>query len=543
MFIVPTLVARDDNIAVKVIRMPLPETPIRNLVLILGDHLDLTSAALEHFDPTQDLCWMAEAPEESTVVWSHKARITLFLSAMRHHAQALRDKGYPLEYLALGTHPFRSLGEALDAALTRWRPQSLHSLRPGTWQLRETLTRCTAKADVSWEIFPNRNFFFRAENFAKWATGRQEMRQELWYRYARKQTGVLMKNGQPVGDRWNFDSENRAKPGAQGPGLIPAPRRFIPDRITREVIDIVENEFSDHPGTLNDFDWPVTAEEAREALENFITERLPHFGPLQDAFWPNQPWLYHSRLSAAMNLGLLSATTVVHAAEQAYQSQQLPIASVEGFIRQVLGWREYVRGLYWLRMPHWENENALNAHAPLPDFYWTGQTDMACLRDTIHRTLRYGYAHHIERLMITGLFSLLLGVEPQAIHQWFLAIYVDAVEWVELPNVLGMSQYADGGWMASKPYVASGRYLQRMGGHCPHCIYDPAEATGANACPFTTLYWDFLQRHADRFSKHPRTALQWKHLERMSPDKLQAIRDKADALKSRLRPTQQIKTS
>ena len=510
------------------------ERTVRHLVVILGDHLDPDSLALEGFDPDQDLCWMAEVPEESSIVWSHKARIALFLSAMRHHAAALRQRRFPLEYLTFGTHPYQSMSQALEAALLRWQPRQIISLRPGTWQLRETIRHCAESRQIPWQERRNLNFLFSVPEFGQWAENRRQMRLEFWYRHARQKTGILMDNDQPVGGRWNFDPENRQRPGSQGPGWIPEPLSFTPDAITREVMALVETQFAEHPGNLQHFDWPVTSQQAQAALQDFLDSRLAQFGPLQDAFWPGQVWLYHSRLSAALNLGLIRAITVIQAVEENFRAGKVSIASAEGFIRQILGWREYIHGLYWLHMPQWLQQNILQAHQPLPEFYWTAKTDLSCLQDTIARTLEHGYAHHIERLMITGLFALLLGVEPQAIHRWFLAIYVDAVEWVELPNVIGMSQYADGGWMASKPYVASGNYLQKMGGHCQRCPYEPKLASGAKACPFTVLYWDFLQTHQERFRQHPRTALQWKHLERMSDERLAAIRAQAQVIRKNL---------
>jgi deoxyribodipyrimidine photolyase-related protein len=304
--------------------------------------------------------------------------------------------------------------------------------------------------------------------------------------------------------------------------------------MTREVIGLVESRFAAHPGRLDAFDWPLTPEQAEDALQDFTTHRLPLFGAYQDAMWQDEPWLYHSRLSAAMNLKLLSPRRVVEAAVAAYRRGDAPIEAVEGFVRQVLGWREYIRGVYWLRMPAFLDDNALNADVPLPAFYWTGETDMACLRDALKQTLDLGYAHHIQRLMVTGLFALLLGVRPREIHAWYLAVYVDAVEWVELPNVLGMSQYADGGKMVSKPYAASGKYIQRMSNYCAGCRYDPGEAVGPTACPFTTLYWDFLDRHAKRFRDHPRAGMQWRNLDRLSETRIDAIRAQGRQLRSTL---------
>jgi deoxyribodipyrimidine photolyase-related protein len=312
---------------------------------------------------------------------------------------------------------------------------------------------------------------------------------------------------------------------------VPPPLQVPPDAITREVIALVNTRFAAHPGTLDAFAWPVTRDHALQALERFVEQRLPHFGRWQDAMWAGEPWLFHAHLSAALNLKLLDPREVITAAEQAWQRGHAPLPAVEGFIRQILGWREYVRGVYWQLMPGYLERNALQAGQPLPAWYWTGDTAMACLRDAIGQTLALGYAHHIQRLMVTGLYALLLGVRPQEVHGWYLSVYVDAVEWVELPNTLGMSQYADGGVMASKPYAATGKYIQRMGNHCAGCRFDPARRTGDRACPFTTLYWDFLARHAQTLAANPRMALQVKNVARIAPAELQAIRERADAIR------------
>ncbi len=313
--------------------------------------------------------------------------------------------------------------------------------------------------------------------------------------------------------------------------MVPGRCRFEPDAITREVLQMVARRFGDHPGALESFAWPVTRAQALHALADFVDHRLPAFGPFQDAMWPGEPWLYHSHLSAALNLKLIHPREVVAATEAAYRSGRVPLASAEGFIRQILGWREYVRGIYWTEMPSYRDRNALGADAPLPAWYWTGDTPFACLRQAIRQTLDHGYAHHIQRLMVTGLFALLLGVRPQAVHAWYLAVYVDAVEWVELPNTLGMSQYADGGLMASKPYIATGKYIQRMGGPCATCRHDPDAFLGDTACPFTTLYRDFLLRHRELLADVPRMAAQLARLETMRPQEREAIRSRAEELR------------
>jgi deoxyribodipyrimidine photolyase-related protein len=327
-----------------------------------------------------------------------------------------------------------------------------------------------------------------------------------------------MEGSQPVGGQWNFDEDNRGAFGKEGPGLVPPPAQFAPDKITQSVIGLVDSRFKDHVGDLSHFNWPVTRAQALEALQAFIRDRLPLFGRYQDAMWSGQAWLYHSHLSSSLNLKLISPMEVAQAAEQAYRRGDVPIEAAEGFIRQVIGWREYVRGLYWLKMPSYADLNELGANQALPSLFWTGQTDMACLRDALDHTLRLGYSHHIQRLMVTGLYALLFGVRPQTIHEWYLSVYVDAVEWVELPNTLGMSQFADGGQMASKPYAASGAYIDRMSNHCGGCRYKPKEKLGPSACPFTTLYWDFLIRHKDRLAKNPRMVMQIKNVNRLDAE-------------------------
>ena len=489
---------------------------------------------LDDFDATQDHIWMAEVAEESTHVWSHKARIALFLSAMRHFAAEIEQKSYPTTYLRLGEHAFPSLASALAATIAELNPARVLLTKPGDYRVRESLKAVCAATNTPYAERTDTHFYCSDEDFRDWARGRKEFRLEHFYRMLRKRENILMAADKPEGGDWNYDAENRGSFGAQGPGFVPAPKAFPPDQITTEVLALVEREFAMHPGKLAQFDWPVTPEHADAALADFVAHRLCAFGQYQDAMWQNEPYLYHSKLSAALNLKLISPRQVIDAAVAEYRSGKAPLAAVEGFVRQILGWREYVRGLYWLRMPGYVTENALNADSDLPAFYWTGDTDMACLKEVIGQTLKYGYAHHIQRLMVTGLFALMFGVRPKAVHEWYLAVYVDAVEWVELPNVLGMSQYADGGVMASKPYCASGKYIQRMSNSCQSCKFKPDLAVGANACPFTTLYWDFLAQHKARFAKHPRAAMQWRSLERLKPEQLAAIRAQASALRAHL---------
>ena len=507
-------------------------SPLRRLVLVLGDQLDPQAATFDGFDPQQDQVWMAEVAEESTHVRSGQPRIALFLSAMRHFAAELRAAGRPLHYVRLDAPDNRgSLATQLAHDLATLRPRELVMTAPGDWRVLQALQATARAAGLALEIREDRHFYTTVREFATYARGRKTLRLEHFYREQRRRHGVLMDSGQPAGGRWNYDEDNRQSFGPQGPGWLPQPPRFEPDALTREVLDLVRVRFADHPGTLDHFAWPVTRTQALQALDAFIAERLPHFGPWQDAIWPGEPWLYHAQLAAALNLKLLHPREVVAAAETAYRAGQVPLASAEGFIRQILGWREYVRGVYWTRMPGYLEHNALQAEADLPAWYWDGRTDLACLRDAITQTLQYGYAHHIQRLMVTGLYALLLGVEPRQVHAWYLGVYVDAVEWVELPNTLGMSQYADGGLLASKPYIASGKYIERMSPLCRGCRYDPAQRTGERACPITTLYWDFLLRHEARLAAHPRTALQVRNLARLDAPERAAVRVRADAIR------------
>ena len=509
-------------------------TPLRHLVLVLGDQLDRGSSAFDGFDAARDAVWMAEVDEESTHVRSGKARIALFLSAMRHFADELKRDGVALHYRRLDDAANRhTLAGELEAAVTALRPQRLVMTEPGEWRVREALVDAARRAGVPIEIRPDRHFLCSVDEFAAHAKGRKSLRMEFFYREMRQRHQVLMDGDEPCGGQWNYDADNREAFDARGPGFVPPRATFAPDAVTRDVIDLVNRRFAAHPGSLDGFAWPVTRTQALQALDAFVDERLESFGRFQDAMWPGEPWLYHSHLAAALNLKLLDPREVVARAEAAYRAGRVPLASAEGFVRQILGWREYVRGIYWTRMPGYLELNALDARESLPAFYWSGDAPMACLADAIGGTLAHGYAHHIQRLMVTGLYALLLGVAPKEVHAWYLAVYVDAVEWVELPNTLGMSQYADGGLMASKPYAATGKYLDRMSPHCRGCRFDPAKAAGDDACPFTTLYWDFLARHEQRFAKHPRMALQVKNLARLSPAERAAIAARADRLRER----------
>ena len=515
--------------------MPAKPKPTRHLILVLGDQLDRESSAFDGFDPARDAVWMAEVREESTHVPSHKVRTANFLACMRHFRDEMRALGRAVHYRELDDQANRhTLAGELAVTIAATKPDRLVTVEAGEYRLREAIREVARNHKLPLEERLDRHFVASRADFERHADGRKSLRLEYFYRELRKRTGILMDGTQPEGGAWNFDKDNRGSFGKKGPGLLPSAKAFPPDEITRAVIDMVGRELPDNPGSLAEFDWPATPADAEHALHDFIEYRLPEFGDYQDAMWTDRPVLYHARLSSAMNVKLISPMRVLRAVEAAYKKRLVPLAAAEGFVRQILGWREYVRGVYWLSMPGYADKNALDAEQPLPEFYWTGDTDYNCLKHAIGQTLQYGYAHHIQRLMVTGLFSLLLGVRPREIHEWYLAIYIDAVEWVEMPNVIGMSQYADGGLMASKPYAATGKYIDRMSNYCKGCAYNPDERLGETACPFTTLYWDFLMRHADMLRMNQRMSLQVKNVDRISEAEQAAIRGEAGRIRLRL---------
>ncbi len=498
----------------------------KRLVMLLGDQLDPANPALRAADREADPVLMVETGGEAGHVWSHKQRIAVFFAAMRHRAASLDDEGWAVDYRRIGKGE-KSLGDALADAVDRHGAAEVLVTEPGEWRVRRELEKAAERASVRIRWFEDTHFYATPGDFRDWATDRKTLVMEYFYRHMRRRHEVLMDDGEPVTGRWNFDKENRGSFGKKGPGTLPPPRRFDPDDLTREALDDVETHFGDHPGELDSFGWPVTPEDAKTALDDFIDHRLAQFGSYQDAMWTDEPWLYHSLLSVALNLKLLDPRDAVAAAERAWREDRVPLAAAEGFIRQILGWREFIRGVYWLHMPDYAQKNEYGHERPLPDFFWTGETDLNCLRHSLRDTLANGYAHHIQRLMVIGNFSLLAGLSPQAVCDWYLAVYVDAVEWVELPNTLGMALNADGGIVGSKPYVSTGAYIQRMSNYCQGCRYDPKARTGENACPFTTLYWHFLDRNRDRLAENGRMGLVLRNLERLDDEELAEIGQRA----------------
>jgi deoxyribodipyrimidine photolyase-related protein len=468
---------------------------VGKLILVLGDQLSPNLSSLRAGDPTQDRVLMVEAQEEATYVRHHTKKIAFLFSAMRHFAEELRAAGWQVDYVKLDDPDNRdSFAAQLAHSMGALKPDTVIATEPGELRVQQALLG----AGVT--LLPDDRFICSTEEFADWAEGRKQLRMEYFYREMRRKTGLLMAKGskgedQPEGGKWNFDSENR-KP-AEASLFMPRPKAFEHDSITQEVLELVAARFDSHFGDLLPFTYAVTRAGAEEALAHFVKTALPNFGDYQDAMLTGEPFLYHSILAQYINCGLLDPLAVCRAVEAAYRVGHVPLNAAEGYIRQIIGWREYVRGIYWLKMPGYERSNFFGHTRALPDFYWTAETDMNCIRAAVTQTREHAYAHHIQRLMVTGNFAMLAGIDPHELHLWYLAVYADAYEWVELPNTVGMSQFADGGLLASKPYAASGAYINRMSNYCGTCRYDVKQRTGPDACPFNALYWDFIARNRD----------------------------------------------
>lgn len=490
----------------------------RHLILILGDQLSHCISSLKNADPAQDVIMLAEVAVETTYVPHHKKKIAFIFSAMRHFAAELEVAGYTVRYVKLDDEGNTgSLSDELTRAVDVLHPEAVFITQPGEWRVKTALENWGAHAPVPLTMLTDDRFIATIEEFARWAEGRKSLRMEYFYREMRRKTGLLMDGDQPEGGKWNYDSENRRP--ARGDLFMPSPLGVAPDDITHAVLRLVDKEFSDNFGDLEPFWFAVTASQAEQALDHFIKTALKGFGAYQDAMLVGEKFLYHSVISLYLNIGLLDPLDICRRAERAYRTGDAPLNSVEGFIRQIIGWREYVRGIYWLKMPEYETSNFFNADRDLPSFYWTGKTELTCLREAINQTKEEAYAHHIQRLMITGNFALLAGIEPQQVHEWYLAVYADAFEWVELPNTIGMSQFADGGLLGSKPYVSGGNYISKMSDYCENCRFDVKKKTGDGACPFNSLYWHFLDRHKEKLGNNGRLGNVYRTWNRMTDEK------------------------
>lgn len=498
------------------------------LRLIFWDQLSTTISCLRGVDKKNDIVVLLELEEECTYVKHHKKKLIFLLSAMRHFAAELIQQGYQVHYVRLDDcDNTQTLSGELHRLMRALVAHKWVTTIPGDYRLYALLTDVGKQLGVELEILEDDRYLATHAMFQQWAKNKKSLRMEFFYREMRRKYHILMYDTLPEGGKWNFDNENRHFPKTAI--TIPTPYKQTVDDITQEVIALVQRHFMDHFGDTTPFHYAVTRKEALRALKAFIQDRLPHFGDYQDVMMQNQPWLFHSHISFYLNVGLLNPLECIKAAETAYYQGLVPLASAEGFIRQILGWREFVRGIYWLKMPAYRTSNYFQAKRPLPAFYWTGDTEMNCIKQCVRDTQANAYAHHIQRLMVLGNFALLAGIDPDEVNEWYLLVYADAHEWVELPNVTGMILYADGGYLASKPYIASGSYINKMSDYCQHCRYKVTLKAGPNACPFNYLYWHFLLQHRTLLKNNPRLSMMYKTLEKMGKDKISEI--KADSQK------------
>ena len=498
------------------------------LVLVLGDQLSPDVAALKAADKAQDVVVMAEVGDETSYVQHHPKKIALILSAMRNFAAALQADGWDVRYTRLDDpDASASIGGELLRRASEVGTDQVLITEPGEWRLIHALQ----ELPLTVKMIEDDRFIASHAEFEAWAKGRKALRMEYFYRDMRRKTGLLMDGKDPEGGKWNFDHDNR-KPAPDD--ITHDPIWFEPDAVVAEVLDLVERRFGHHFGDLRPFGFATDRAQALQALDHFIAQALPKFGDYQDAMLSDQRFLYHSILSPYINIGLLDPLEVCRAAEAAYRACGAPINAVEGFIRQIIGWRDYVRGIYFHEGPDYTRRNVLEHDRLLPAFYWGKPTRMNCVSKAVEQTGAEAYAHHIQRLMVTGSFALLAGLDPHALHEWYLEVYADAFEWVEAPNVVGMSQFADGGVIASKPYVSSGAYINRMSDYCKGCSYKVSAKTGDKACPFNLLYWHFLIRHRERFAGNPRMAQMYRTWDRMDDERRTAVLRDADRWLSRL---------
>jgi deoxyribodipyrimidine photolyase-related protein len=502
---------------------------VTTLIPILGDQLSHSLSSLAGAERSDTVLLMMEVADETTYVRHHKTKLAYILSAMRHHAEALRIAGWCVDYVCLNDDESNgSFTGEIARAVQRHQPDRIVVTEAGEWRVAAMLDSWETLFGVPVEIRSDTRFLCSHAEFNAWADGRAELTMEFFYREMRKKTGLLMANGKPVGGRWNFDEENR-KPAAADL-LMPRPLAFPPDAITREVMELVVRRFGNNPGSLDHFDYAVTAEDSERQAASFFANALRDFGAYEDAMLTGERFLWHSILSPYINSGLLDPLDLCRRAAAEYEAGRAPLNSVEGYIRQIIGWREYMRGIYWREGPEYVDRNFFEHSRQLPVWYWTGETDMHCLSEALGQTLATAHAHHIQRLMVIGNFALLIGADPKQVHIWYLEVYLDAYEWVELPNTLGMSQYGDGGLLGSKPYVSSGAYINRMSDYCSDCRYDVSKRVGENACPFNALYWDFLARHRDKLGDNRRLAMPYRTWDRQSDTARASTRAQAASL-------------
>ncbi len=502
------------------------------LRLILADQLSHTIAALEGIDKTKDVVMLCEVIEEAEYVPHHPKKIAFLFSCMRHFALELTAQGMNVIYVKLddpaNTGSFDSEIQRIAASN---KITKIIVTEPGEYRVLEKFKQWQLTLNV--DIREDKRFLSSIQEFRDFVGEKKQLRMEFFYRQMRKKYHILMEpNGTPVGGNWNFDQENRKPPK---PNMTFSTRiAHVIDEIDQEVLNLVAEKFSNNFGDLMPFYFATNRAGAMAQARHFIENILPYFGQYQDAMVSGEAFLYHSVLSIYLNAGLLLPLELCHMAQEAYHKCAAPLNAVEGFIRQILGWREFIRGIYWQFMPQYAKLNYLEAHNKLPSMYWGGETKMHCMGQAISHTKKYAYSHHIQRLMITGNFALLANLSTTEVCSWYLSVYADAYEWVELPNTLGMALFGDGGVVASKPYAASGKYINRMSNYCKKCAYDPEQTTGDDACPFNSLYWNFLVKHQKHFRKNQRMSMMYSTWDKFAEQKKSDILAKASMVLSKI---------
>lgn len=499
-------------------------------IWVLGTQLSTEQAALKscanHKEETPVI--MIESQKYAAQRRYHQKKLVLVWSAMRHFAATLQNEGWLVTYRVATDFvtPLRDWVEDNEIS-------ELRVMTPSDRAFRSFIHNLDLDCQVS--FLPDNHFLWSTEDFQQWIDNRKRILMEDFYRQGRKQFNVLMADNQPVGGNWNYDQENRKPPKKNL--AVPSPLNFPPDPLTQEVIEEVKSLSFPTYGEIENFDWGVTREQAQQVLSYFIEEDLPNFGTYQDAMVTGEKTLWHSLLSPYLNLGLLSPEEVIHAVENAYYENYLPLNSVEGLIRQILGWREFLHGIYHWADANYGERNWFNHQQPLPDFFWDStQTDMNCLKQVLQQVESTGYAHHIQRLMVLSNFALIVGVSPQELKEWFHAVFIDAYDWVMETNVIGMGQFADGGVFASKPYASSANYINKMSDYCENCCYHPRRRSQNQACPFNFFYWDFIARHREQLQSLGRMNLVLANLRKIDPEELAQMQELANNWREKHRP-------
>ncbi|MCJ8210373.1 cryptochrome/photolyase family protein [Mucilaginibacter sp. RS28] len=506
----------------------------KTLRLILGDQLNLQHRWFARAD--KDVYYtLLEVKQEQEYVHQHVQKIMAFFAAMRNFAHQLEKAGHQVIYIKLdddhNTHDFE---KNIKRLIKEYHFERFEYQLPDEYRLDEQLRNLCLDLKIEAAAADTEHFYTSRDDLKNFFGDRKSYLMESFYRNMRVKYGIMMNDKDPIGDRWNFDAENRKKYD----GKVPLPRPLVHKHNLSELKQMIDQMGVSYFGRVGEkhFEWPLSRKEALESLRYFCKNLLPHFGTYEDAMLQNHASLFHSRLSFALNTKMISPREVVSAVLAAWDQdrEHISIAQVEGYVRQVIGWREFMRGVYWAQMPGYAELNYFNHKTKLPGWYWTGETKMNCLNKCINQSLDLAWAHHIQRLMVIGNFSMLMGAHPDEVDAWYLGVYIDAIQWVEITNTRGMSQFADGGIVGSKPYASSAAYINRMSDYCKHCHYDYKKKYGEGACPFNSLYWNFLDAHRDKFGKNPRMGMVYKNLNNMNPEELQRILEQAEDYLGRL---------